>query len=107
MSAARSRHQHAFEHRDRKVPVDRFQLRNVGDPQPRLLLDSAGHWLGYAQEQSQQGGLTRARWANYPGELVFVDVQVDVVQNNLVVVTRLDIGESDQFRSDSGCRHCG
>ena len=60
-----------------------------------------------AEDQSKKGRLAGSRGPHDPGELVLMDMDVDVVQDDLMVVARINIGESDQFRSDSGSRHCG
>ena len=102
-----SGHKDAFKNGDREIPVDCLELGNVRSPEILDLIDRAGHGPDDAKQQPQKSGLSRPRRSDDPGELIFMDVNVHVMQDCLVVVASIDSDQPDEFGADTGACHCG
>ena len=102
-----SGHQDAFENGDGEVPVDCLELRNVRRPKILDLIDRAGHGPDDAEQQPQKSGFPRTRRSDDSSELIFMDVNVHVMQDCLVVVASIDSDQPDEFGADTGTGHCG
>ena len=102
-----SGHQDAFKNGDREIPVDCLELGHVSSPEILDLVDRAGHGPDDAEQQPQKGGLSRPRRSDDPSELIFMDVNIHVMQDCLVVVASIDSDQPDEFGADTGAGHCG
>ena len=79
-------HQDDFTGRDRKIPVDGFDLGNVGDPQITAAAHRAPGWPKISEYQAQKRGLPRPGWAYDPEERRLLDDQVDMIEHERAAV---------------------
>lgn len=79
-------HQDDFTGRDRKIPVDGFDLGNVGDPQITAAAHRALGWPKISKYQAQKRGLPRPGWAYDPEERRLLDDQVDMIEHERAAV---------------------
>ena len=102
-----SGHQDALKNGDREIPVDRLELGYVRRPEILNLIDRAGHGPDDAEQQPQKSCFPRTGRPDDSGELIFMDVNVHVMQDCLVVVASIDSVQPDEFGADTGTGHCG
>ena len=96
-SGALRPHRHAIEGTHRKVPVNTFSLRHISHEIPSLAvrspvnLDLPRSFRHQVETGLEQGALTGPVWPHHSDQFALRDVQVDVPDHRLAVISHREV----------------